>query len=140
MGHCPTRVNGTSPCDGTPAAFSGIFEQSAPYRLEAETNREMSFPESGPVPINLADVEAAIEYPRQAIEAGFEGILTVSILVDETGQYAGHAWLTPGPSYLSEALDPYLDSILFLPARLRGQAVVARVVIPFRFRLKVPRN
>lgn len=126
----------------TPSQFAARVEQHRPPVLEASLQPESltSFDCYPPVPLNLAAVTAAIEYPLVAIEAGFEGRITAVVQVDEQGNYITHRWQNRPNIFLSQVIDPYLKSILFAPARNGERTVSGWTSVSFVFRLKVPRS
>ncbi len=78
-------------------------------------------------------------YPLSARRSGFEGVVKVSVLVDEKGSVAGVDVLSSsGHASLDQAvLDAYRHAP-FAPALQDGKPVPGRVVIPVRFRLAKP--
>ncbi len=126
----------------TPPEFTARVEQHRPPVLETNSQPESltSFDCYPPVPLNLAAVTAAIEYPTTAIEAGFEGRITAVVQVDEQGNYIAHRWQNSSNIFLSQVIDPYLKSILFVPARNGKRSVSGETSVSFVFRLKVPRS
>lgn len=126
----------------TSSEFAARVEQHRPHVLETNSEPESltSFDCYPPVPLNLAAITAAIEYPTVAIEAGFEGRITAVVQVDEQGNYITHRWQNHPNIFLSQVIDPYLKSILFAPARNGECTVSGWTSVSFVFRLQVPRS
>lgn len=75
-------------------------------------------------------------YPLSARRSGFEGLVKVSVLVDESGAVTGVEVLSSsGHASLDQAVLDALRHAHFAPAQQDGKPVPGRVVIPVRFRL-----
>ncbi len=76
------------------------------------------------------------KYPISARRSGFEGVVKVSVLVDENGAVTSvEVFSSSGHASLDQAvLDAYRRA-RFAPALQDGKPVAGRVVIPVRFRL-----
>jgi protein TonB len=81
------------------------------------------------------------KYPLGARRSGFEGVVKVSVLVDERGTVTGIDVLSSsGHASLDQAvLDAYRHA-RFAPALQDGKPVAGRLVIPVRFRLAAGQN
>jgi len=81
------------------------------------------------------------KYPLSARRSGFEGVVKVSVLVDERGAVTGIDVLSSsGHASLDQAvLDAYRQA-RFAPALQDGKPVAGRLVIPVRFRLAAGPN
>ena len=90
---------------------------------------------TSPSPINIKEVQNAIQYPENAQDAGLEGLVICKILVDKDGNYMRHRVVhSPDPS-LREAVSPHLARLRFVPAIKNGEAVAAWTTLRFAFRL-----
>lgn len=99
---------------------------------------ETSFDPGLPSLMTLAyDVAPAPRYPRAALRAGSEGIVTLRVLVDETGQPIDVSIETSsGHRELDRAARlQVLERWRFHPAQRDGRAVPAYALVPVEFRL-----
>ncbi len=86
-------------------------------------------------PRPLADIHPA--YPRTARRAGWEGVVRVSALVDETGVViSAEIAATSGHTALDQAALEAVRMTVFTPAQQAGKPVACRVIIPIRFQLQ----
>ena len=82
-----------------------------------------------PQPLNLDSVTKLIHHPPICVE----GKLIVRILLDANGKYAKHIVLKTPHALCTEAVEPHLQHLRFVPATMAGKAVKSCVTIPFRF-------
>jgi len=77
------------------------------------------------------------DYPRLARKAGWEGVVRINALVDDTGVVvSAEISATSGHSVLDQAALEAVRLTVFAPARQSGKAVFCHVIIPVRFQLK----
>ena len=84
----------------------------------------------------LASLNAALEYPRVALQSGVEGNVVVQVVVNTDG--------TPESPQVVRSASPLLDPAAidavmaqrFEPGKQRGRAVRTVITIPVRFKLK----
>ncbi|MFO8055837.1 MAG: TonB family protein [bacterium] len=75
-------------------------------------------------------------YPRQALDKGVEGVVKIEVVVDERGR--------PGRTKVIKSLGSELDSAAveavkkwrFVPARMDGERVACKVIVPVVFRIR----
>ncbi|MGA2974065.1 MAG: TonB family protein [Spirochaetia bacterium] len=85
-------------------------------------------------PRPLADIQPL--YPRAARKAGWEGVVRISALVDDTGVVISAKIVTSsGHTTLDQAALEAVRRTVFAPARQSGKAVSCLVIIPIRFQL-----
>jgi periplasmic protein TonB len=82
-----------------------------------------------PQPLNLDSVTMLIHHPSICVE----GKLIVRILLDANGKYVKHIVLKTPHQLCTEAVEPFLQYIRFVPATMGGKAVKSWVTIPFKF-------
>jgi protein TonB len=76
------------------------------------------------------------QYPRAARRAGFEGVVTISVFIDETGRVVSAGVLaSSGHQSLDQAALDAVRHALFDPAEWEARPIPSRVIIPIRFRL-----
>ena len=86
-------------------------------------------------PRPVADIRP--QYPRSARRAGWEGLVRIAALIDESGVVtSAEVSSSSGHSVLDEAALVTVRQTLFNPARQDGRAVACRVIIPVRFQLQ----
>ena len=77
-----------------------------------------------PEPVDVA-VQAA-EYPKEALDANFQGAVQLEILIDETGRVReAKVRKDPGRGLGDAAVRSLLAHFRFSPGRLHGQPVAA---------------
>ncbi|MBM3262731.1 MAG: energy transducer TonB [candidate division Zixibacteria bacterium] len=96
-------------------------------------------PSGGPVyderPRVLKKVEP--EYPLLAKMAGIEGLVVLSILIDENGKLVEvQVVKSLGNTGCDEAAVKAVEQYVFAPATVQGKPVAARVTLPVLFSLK----
>jgi protein TonB len=85
-----------------------------------------------PVPVRTVPPE----YPYELRRDGIAGVVTLSCVIDEQGNVTQLAIeKTTNPGFNNSALDA-LKRWKFKPARIDGNPVAKRVVIPLRFNLE----
>ena len=97
--------------------------------------QEVLFTEKEAQVLNLAEVCRQIEYPKEALHAGIEGIVQILVNVDEQGNYLEHKIAHSPHHSLSHALAPYIPCLGFEPAMHQGVQISGWKVVPFRFRI-----
>lgn len=90
---------------------------------------------STPSPINIDEVQFAIQYPDAAQDAGVEGTVVCKILVDAEGNYMKHRIVSAPDSRLRDAIDPHIARLRFVPAKKNGKAVAIWTTLTFNFSL-----
>jgi protein TonB len=122
-----------TPLTASSASGSTVGEPGSATRAASRGSTTVSF--IPPRPLS----EILPKYPLSARRSGFEGVVRVSVLVDETGAVIGVDVLSSsGHASLDQSvLDSYRRA-RFAPALQDGKPVAGRVVIPVRFRLAAP--
>ena len=88
-----------------------------------------------PEPLNMAEVQKTIGYPKEARDQKIQGQVVARVLVDQEGNYVEHTWIKEEPQILADAVEKELDQLRFEPAQHQGKSVSFWVSIPFSFRL-----
>ena len=85
--------------------------------------------------INLSQVQADIEYPGLAIEAGIEGKVTVKVLVGPDGNVIKIGSLS-GPEVFHSEVKDKAKQLQFTPGLQSNKPVKVWINVPFNFKLK----
>ncbi|MCH8328262.1 MAG: M56 family metallopeptidase [Candidatus Marinimicrobia bacterium] len=95
--------------------------------------------DTAPVPIGgFQAIRNALIYPKAAMESGIEGVVTVQIFINETGQVTETMILRGVPdSGLDDAAMAAIEGVTFTPAQHEGQDVGVWIAVPIRFKLPV---
>lgn len=97
---------------------------------------EFQLLDTAPIPLNYESVRSQIDYPEVAREAGFEGLVQMQILVNETGKPIRYRIASSPNELLSEAVFGQVEALKFDAATRSGETTAAWVTIPFRFQLQ----
>ncbi|MEM6766435.1 MAG: energy transducer TonB [Bacteroidota bacterium] len=88
-----------------------------------------------PVILNLLKVKLEMGYPIKAQKAGIEGIVYSRVLVSEEGKYLEHDLTRRAHPILNQAVNRFLPSLEFIPAKKNDRKVKYWMNIPFYFKL-----
>jgi TonB family protein len=133
------KMTGETGGGASKAGAGGVTEaKGLPSSDPSLANAEAAAPTGGKMPISggvlngKAISKPAPVYPREAIEAGASGTVTVQILVDEEGGVAT-AVAVSGHPLLREAAASAARQARFSPTRLSGQPVKVTGVVTYNF-------
>lgn len=87
------------------------------------------------VPLNMAELQKAIGYPKAAHDSKIEGMVALRVLVDTEGEYLRHEVVNEAPEVLIDAVEKAISQLKFKPSMDKGVAVKSWVTIPFTFKL-----
>jgi TonB family protein len=90
---------------------------------------------STPSPINMDEVQTAIQYPEAAREEGVEGMVVCKVLVDAEGNYMRHKVMSSPNKSFYEAVSPHLARLRFNPAVKDKVPVAVWTTLRFTFTL-----
>lgn len=99
---------------------------------ELEAHVEVDTP---PVPLNMADIQREIGYPKDAREQGIQGMVVLRILVGTDGTYIRHELVNQADESLVQAVEAKVASLMFTPAQSDGSPVKFWVNVPFGFKI-----
>lgn len=88
-----------------------------------------------PVCNNLAEVQQAIGYPKEAAKNGIEGKVLLKVLVDQNGNIAESKIVEGAPKLLAASVEKHISSLTFSPGEKNGKAVSTWMTLPFQFKL-----
>lgn len=116
---------------------TSALENTTPPNETVNSSQSAGSPlESANVTTNprvLKQVKAT--YPQEAKQAGVQGAVKLSVIIDSTGQVQ-EVNVLEGPGYgLNETAQEALKQFIFSPAELHGEKVSVRIVYIYRFRL-----
>ena len=84
----------------------------------------------------LASLNAALEYPRVAIQSGVEGNVIIQVVVNTDGTPESPKVVRSASSLLDPAAIDAVMAQRFEPGKQRGRSVRTVITIPVRFKLK----
>lgn len=91
-----------------------------------------------PKPTNYKEVISQIEYPKVCKEKGIEGIVIVTLKIDEIGNVINHEFDSYPCTDLRDAVKGVIKDLKFKPAKNeKGQAVVGKIAVPVNFKLTI---
>lgn len=91
-----------------------------------------------PKPMNYKEVVSNIEYPLVCKEKGIEGMVLVTLKIDQTGKVINHRFESYPCTDLRDAVKAVLPNLSFTPAKnSKGEAVVGRISVPVNFKLTI---
>ena len=113
---------------------SGAGSGMGGSKLESDTNGNVT--ESALLmPRPISDIRP--DYPRAARRAGWEGVVRISALVDDTGVVvSAEIAVSSGHAALDQTALDAVRQTVFAPAVQSGRTVFCRVIVPVRFRLR----
>lgn len=133
----------SSPSKTISKAFAGqtptsTLENTTPPNESVNSSQQAGTPlESANVTTNprvLKQVKAT--YPQEAKQAGIQGAVKLSVIIDPTG-HVQEVKVLEGPGHgLNETAQEALKQFIFSPAELQGEKVSVRIVYIYRFRLE----
>jgi TonB family protein len=118
------------------ALYEKLYAQRDSTPEPAPDENKFVFAQEIPKPINLDEVKMAIGYPLLAQEAGIEGSVMVRVLVDKNGKPIRYIITKAGHPILQEAVEKFIDFVVFIPAMQAGKPLRFWVNIPFNFKLQ----
>ncbi|MEM6803725.1 MAG: M56 family metallopeptidase [Bacteroidota bacterium] len=96
---------------------------------------EMKVDNNRPEAINLNEIKKTIGYPQIARDAGIDGQVLARIEVNQYGEYVTHEILKSDHAILKNAVEAHLSKLKFEVPIKDGEAVSAKVTLPFNFKL-----
>jgi TonB family protein len=113
----------------TPPFFEGCFDPlSSLQQQQTCSNQKL-----------LAFLRQNLQYPPKAKEAKLEGLVVLSLIIDQQGEVVYTELLRDlGSGCGTEALRIARQLPRFSPAQKKGQAVKCRLILPIRFQLQTP--
>lgn len=91
--------------------------------------------EEQPKPVNLANIQRAINYPQLLKEQGIEGRVMFRILVNERGDYVKHIVNRSPHKLMTQEAEKHLNKLKFTPAIQAGKPIKFWVNVPIVFKL-----
>ncbi|MEM6764253.1 MAG: energy transducer TonB [Bacteroidota bacterium] len=116
-------------CVGSCVTDSGMEEAAS-----APAIYEMIEVDQEPTPLNMAEVQRRIGYPKDAKRHKIQGKVITRVLVGEEGEYLQHEVLMDDNPILMEGINQEIQHLTFSPAMKEGKSVKAWVNIPFEFK------
>ncbi len=87
---------------------------------------------------NYKEVLSQIDYPQVCRENGIEGVVLVSLNIDEQGKLVGHEFISYPCSDLKSAVKESLSKLKFSAAvGESGKAITSRITMPVKFELSI---
>lgn len=88
-----------------------------------------------PTPLNLNDIKMKIGYPPLAKEAGLQGKVILSFLVNKEGTVVQHVLVKQPHQLFTEAILKHAYQLRFEPGQLHGKPLATWVTVPFDFKI-----
>ena len=83
----------------------------------------------------LASLNAALTYPRVALQSGVEGNVIIQVVVNADGTPENPVVLRSASPLLNQAAIDAVMAQRFVPGKQRGRSVKTQITIPVRFKL-----
>lgn len=92
--------------------------------------------DQAPKPLNMAEVQMKVGFPKAAYEQGLQGRVLIKVLVDKDGKYLRHEIAESPDDIFTDAVEQHIKELTFEPAVKDDKPVQFWVTIPFTFKLK----
>lgn len=108
---------------------------AAPFYVKGQTDTTLL----NPVVQNI-EVFDPLKYPLKAIRKKIEGAVVVEVEVDSTGSYLAHNFRSSPGEILSNAIDPFIPQLVFVPAEKAGKKVagLTEISVIFSIESRIP--
>lgn len=115
-------------------SIAAVIMVFAMLAVQANGNGEAVSPKS----TNYKDVISQIEYPQECRVNGVEGLVLVTVQVDENGMVTGHTFNKYPCVNLKGAVEKVINDLNFVPAKDKnGNDIKGKVVVPVNFKLTI---